>query len=157
MTISVRHAVRDEWPEVLGIHRRAIHEIAAADYPPEVLNAWGYPITEQDLPQMLAEFDEKLARGQVVLVAEVGSSLAGFGELVPERNELLALYVNPDFGRQGVGMAILLELERFAREKKLSFLQMDSSLTAVAFYKTQGFQLLHETSISCDLVSGWIV
>ncbi len=102
MTISVRHAVRDEWPEVLKIHRRAIHEIAAADYPIEVLTAWGPPITDQDLTRMLAEFDAKPEHGHIVIVAEVNGSLAGFGEIVPEKNELLAIYVNPDFGRQGL-------------------------------------------------------
>ena len=142
MTISIRNAVRAEWPEVVAIHRRAIHEIAIADYPPEVLNAWGPPITEQDFPELLAKFDEKLEHGQVVIVAEINGTLAGFGELVPERNELLALYVNPDFNRQGVGTAILLELERIARDKQLSFLQMKASLTAVPFYKAHGFKAL---------------
>ena len=142
MAISIRQAIRDEWPDVLKIHRRAIHEIAAADYPIEVLSAWGSPIKDADLPRMRAEFDAKLEHGQIVIVAEVNDCLAGFGEVVPERNELLALYVNPDFGRQGVGSAILCELERLAREKKLPYLQMDASLTAAPFYEVHGFRSL---------------
>jgi len=137
-TVSIRDAVRDEWPAVLAIHRRAIHEIASADYPAEVLDAWGSPIIRPDL----AKFDAKIERGQVVLVAEVDGVLAGFGELIPEKNELLAVYVNPDDSHQGVGTAILHELERLARKKELSFLQMDASLTAVPFYKAHGFQVL---------------
>ncbi len=142
MTISIRHAVKDEWLEVVAIHRRAIHEIAVADYPPEVLNAWGPPIGEQESAHLLAEFDAKLERGQVVLVAEVEGVIAGFGELGQDKNELLAVYVNPDFARQGVGAAILRELERVALEKKLSFLQMDASLTSSPFYEAHGFQAL---------------
>ena len=138
MNISTRPAMRDEWPAVLAIHRRAIHEIASFDYPAEILKAWGPPIVEPDL----AEFDAKLERGQVVIVAEVDGVLAGFGELVPEKNELLAVYVNPDHSRQGVGTAILHELENLARKKELSFLQMAASLTAVPFYKTHGFKIL---------------
>ncbi len=142
MTISIRQAIRDEWPDVLKIHRRAIHEIAAADYPIEVLSAWGSPLKDEDMPRMRAEFDAKLEHGHIVIVAEVEGCLAGFGEVVPERNELLALYVNPDFERQGVGSAILGELERVAREKNLPYLQMDASLTATPFYGIHGFRAL---------------
>ena len=86
MTISVRPAVRDEWPDVLKLHRRAIHEIAAADYPIEVLTAWGPPITDQDLTRMLAEFDAKPEHGHIVIVAEVNGSLAGHNKAAaPDR------------------------------------------------------------------------
>ena len=130
--------MRDEWPAVLAIHRRAIHEIAAADYPLEVLTAWGPPIVESQVDK----FDAKLMRGQIVIVAEVDGVLAGFGELAPEKNLLVAVYVNPDYSRQGVGTELLHELERLARRKQLSFLQMGASLTAVPFYKAHGFQTL---------------
>lgn len=135
-TITTRNAVREEWPALLCIHYRAIHEIASANYPEEVLNAWHSPSETPDL----ADFDKKINCGQVVIVAEVNNSLAGFGELVPEKNELLAVYVNPDFTRQSVGSAILRELERIALEEKLTFLQMNASLTAAPFYKAHGYE-----------------
>jgi putative acetyltransferase len=138
MTISTRPAVRDEWRAILAIHRRAVHETAAADYPAEVLAAWGPPIVESQVDK----FDAKLLRGQIVIVAEVDGVLAGFGELAPERNLLVAVYVNPDYSRQGVGTELLHELERLARRKELTFLQMGASLTAVPFYTSHGFQTL---------------
>ena len=125
MKIIIRQAIRDEWSDVLRIHRRAIHEIAAADYPIEVLKAWGPPIKDDDLRRMLDEFDEKLEHDQIVIVAEVNDCLAGFGEVVPQRNELLAIYVNPDFVRRGIGSAIIRELERLAREKNMTHLNLD--------------------------------
>ena len=143
MKISVRPAERDDWPEVLRIQRRAIHEIAAADYSIEMLNAWGgAPITDQYITKMLIEFDTKFEHGHIVIVAEVNGDLAGFGEIVPKTNELLAVYVNPDFERRGVGSAILWELERLAKKVKLTHLKMNASLTAAPFYKTHGFKSL---------------
>ena len=142
MKIIIRQAIRNEWPDVLRIHRRAIHEIAAADYPIEVLRAWGPAIKDDDLPRMLDEFDEKLDHDQIVIVAEVNDCLAGFGEVVPQRNELLAIYVNPDFVRRGVGSAIIRELERLAREKNMTHLNLDASITAVPFYKAHGYYSL---------------
>ena len=138
MTISTRPAVRDEWPAILAVHRRAVHETAAADYPAEVLAAWGPPVVG---PQ-LDKFDAKLQRGQIVIVAEVDGALAGFGELAPQKNLLVAVYVSPDHSRHGVGTAILRKLERLARDEGLSYLQMGSSLTAVPFYTSHGFQTL---------------
>ncbi|RJQ59831.1 MAG: GNAT family N-acetyltransferase [Desulfobacteraceae bacterium] len=140
--ISVRDAKRDEWPDVLRIHRRAIYEIASADYSIQVLSAWGPPIKNEDLPRMIAEFDAKLYRGQIIIVAENDGCLAGFGEVAPNRNLLVAIYINPDYVRQGVGSAILVELERLACKKNLQFLQLDSSLTAFPFYETHGYKSL---------------
>ena len=138
MNISIRSAMRDEWPAVLAIHRRAIHEIASADYSAEVLEAWGPPVVDPELPK----FDAKLKRGHIIIVAEVDGVLAGFGELAPDENLLVAVYVNPDYSRQGIGTALLHELESLSRKMELSFLQMEASLTAVPFYKTHGFQIL---------------
>lgn len=146
MTVSMRYAKREEWPDVLKLHRRAIHETAAADYPTEVLNAWGSPLNDNEAPRMLAEFDAKLECGHVVIVAEINGCLAGFGELGPLKNELVALYVNPDFGRQGVGSAILRELERIARKNTSPYLYMDASLTAVPLYEAHGFRALEQAT-----------
>jgi len=142
--IVIRDAIRDEWPGALAIHRRAIHELAAPYYSASVLAAWAPPIAEQDMPRYLGEFDQKLSSGFIVLVAYVNNTLAGFGEIVPLRNELLAVYVNPDFARQGVGTAILTELEHRAHSLKLPFLQMVASLAAVPFYLHHGYLSLGE-------------
>jgi len=152
--ISIRNAVREEWPTVLAIHYRAIHEIASTDYPEEILNAWGTPVGQPDF----TKFDEKLKHGQVIIVAEIEGMLVGFGELIPDKNELLAVYVNPDYVRQGVGTAILHELENIARKKQLPFLQMAASLTAVPFYEDNGYSSVErdaytlQTGVSMDCV-----
>jgi putative acetyltransferase len=138
MTITTRTANRNEWPAILAIHRRAIHETAADDYSAEVLAAWGPPIVGSQLER----FDAKLQRGQIIIAAEVDGAIAGFGEIAPDKNQLVAVYVSPDYSRQGVGTAILAELERVSVERGLSFLQMGASLTAVPFYKARGFQVL---------------
>lgn len=140
----VRDAIRSEWLDVLAIHRRAVHELAAQNYPASVLAAWAPAISWQDNQRYLEDFDKKQSNGQVVLVAFVNDTLAGFGEIVPQKNELLAVYVNPDFARRGVGSAILSELEHRAQALGLAFLQMDASLTAVPFYLNHGYVSLGE-------------
>jgi putative acetyltransferase len=142
MKITARPARKGESAAILAIHRRAIHEIACADYSEDILQAWGPPIPEPDLPGTGAAFDAKIDRGEIVLVADLNGSIAGFGEIVPARNELLAIYVSPDFKRRGVGTAILRELERIARERAMPHLQMDASLTAEPFYSKNGYRVI---------------
>ncbi len=142
MEISIRPARKGEGAAILTVHRRAIHEIACADYLQEVLDAWGAPIPETDLAQKGDDFDGKIERGEIVLVAEINGSIAGFGEIIPAECELLAVYVSPDFKRHGVGKAILSKLERIARERSVPYLQMDSSLTAEPFYLANGYRTI---------------
>ena len=62
--------------------------------------------------------------------------------MIPKENLLLAVYINPDFKRQGVGTAIVLELEEIAKKQGADFLQMDPSLTAENFYISCGYQVI---------------
>jgi len=140
MEVLVRPARKGEGAAILTVHRRAIHEIARADYPQEVLDAWGTPISDADLTQKGADFDRKVENGEIVIVAEINGCIAGFGEIIPAKCELLAVYVSPDFKRRGVGRAILCELERIAGERSVPYLQMDSSLTAEPFYLANGYR-----------------
>jgi hypothetical protein len=92
MAVLIRPARVGEGGAILTVHRRAIHEIACADYPREILAAWGTPVPEGELAQQGDVFDEKVKRGEIVLVAEVNGSIAGFGEIIPAKCELLAVY-----------------------------------------------------------------
>jgi len=148
MTILVRAARAGEGGEILTIHRRAVHEAGRADYGPEILQAWSPMSAPEEIAARAARFDRKIERGEIIVVAEVDGAIAGFGELVPAENMLLALYVNPDNMRRGVGAAILLELERLAREQGLNWLGLNSSLTAERFYKKNGYRVIEPGSHS---------
>jgi len=63
----------------------------------------------------------------------------GIGGMVAENNELRACYVSPLVSRRGVGSALLLEIERAAREQGSPYLDADASLTAAPFYSSNGY------------------
>lgn len=56
----------------------------------------------------------------------------GWGWSVPGNSELRAVYVAAEYGRRGVGAAILDELETLAQDAGLSELHRDASVDAVA-------------------------
>jgi putative acetyltransferase len=86
----------------LEVHHAAIREIAAADYPAAVIEAWAPPVTENDVEQVLANRD-----GEVRLVVENEGQIVGLGAIVLGNCELRACYVAPDAARRGVGTAIV--------------------------------------------------
>ena len=104
------------------------------DYPVAVIEAWApMPVTGEAVDRVLANREN--------LIAEIDGQVVGIGALVFEGSELRACYVAPAAGRRGVGSALVHEIERAARERGLSMLELDSSITAEAFYRKHGFEV----------------
>jgi putative acetyltransferase len=120
----------------LEVHHAAVRGIAATDYPPAVIEGWApLPIVDEAVEQFLRNPD-----GEVRLVAETDGEIVGMGAIVPARGELRACYVAPAAAREGVGSALVRELERIAREHGLRRLKLDASVTAEPFYKALGYK-----------------
>ena len=121
----------------LEIHHLAVRGLAAADYPPKVIEAWApWPITAEHV-----DFVRSNADGEYRLVAEKGGHIVGIGCLVPRKNELRACYVLPSATRNGVGTAILTALELAARDQGATALEADASLNAEPFYRSRGYEV----------------
>ena len=134
--IIVRTARIEDARGILEARHSAVHETAAKDYPLEIRRSWSPPVTDKRIDQ----YRRDTLPNETILVAEVHGAIAGFGVIVESNYELRAVYVAAAFGGQGVGSALLRELERLAKEGGCSELRMDSSLTAAPFYKHHGYQ-----------------
>jgi putative acetyltransferase len=86
--VAVRPIRGDEGSTFLDIHSRSVHGLASEAYPPDVISAWAFPPTPENLQQFLENCN----------------------------SELRACYVMPDAARKHVGTAIVEEIERIARE-----------------------------------------
>jgi len=134
--ITIRPFAPADAESVVRVHWEAVHETAGADYPPDILNEWSIPVT----PERVQAFRATRATSkEITLVAEKNGHVVGFGAFLPATNELTAIYVLPEAGSQGVGKQLLQELERLARERGLTELHLDSSLTAEPFYRANGY------------------
>jgi putative acetyltransferase len=111
---------------------------AASTYSAEVIDDWA-PATIS--PERVQAFARSIERGeQIAVVAEDGAGrIVGFGSIVPKNSELRALYVSAEHGRQGIGRALLCELEALARGAGVTELRMIASVNAAPFYEGQGF------------------
>ena len=135
----VVRAMRDEDARsFLEVHHAAVRGIAAKDYANEVIDDWApLPITQENVSNVIRNPDNEIR-----VLAEVHGEVAGIGALVLEQNELRACYVVPGVSRSGVGSALVREIESIARGHGLTFLQLDSSITARSFYEALGYEVL---------------
>ena len=139
--IKLRLGRETDGRNVAQIHYRPIHETAFNDYTENILNAWARKLSEEELAKREENFNRRIKQeANIIVVAEIDDKIAGFGEVSLQKSELTALYVNPDFKRQGVGTAIVINLESRTKQSGLKFLNLHSSLTAESFYKRNGFQ-----------------
>jgi putative acetyltransferase len=137
MNLTVRKAAEKDAAAIIRLHFDAVHVTAAADYEQAVLNDWSKPV-EGRLEGMQEQLKVNADHTEM-FICEIDNQAVGFGELAPRTNEVRAVYVAPLAARKGVGKMLLQEIEKAARSHGLTELWLDSSLTAVPFYSSQGF------------------
>jgi putative acetyltransferase len=122
----------------LEVIRAAVRVTAAADYPPDVIEAWApLPVTDAEVDAARAN-----PEGEVRLAAILDGKVAGVAAVIPQGRELRACYVSPDASRSGVGKSLVDEIERIARQLGVPFLDLDASLTAEPFYLKLGYEVV---------------
>lgn len=143
MDFELRRAVIADAEAVVRVQHDAVQGTASAYHPPEVLEAWAAKLTEDNYERVRRETTDDT---MIVLIAESDSHLLGFGMVVPGDEELRAVYVHPDYGRRGIGTAILKDLEKFAIQRDVKRLNVESSINAEAFYARHGYEVVVRTT-----------
>ncbi len=134
--ISIRRANSEDASAISKVHYDAVHITAAQDYDKTILEQWSAPVTEERIENYQRGFN---AEKEITLVALIDGEVIGVGSFVPDTRELNAIYVSPAAVRQGVGKALLKELEKIASSLAIKELWLHSSLTAEKFYLRHGF------------------
>jgi putative acetyltransferase len=118
------------------IFLRAIGETAPAHYSPEQVAAWAAGLGDLD--------SWATARGAAhTQLALIDGRVVGFTD-VDDHGYIDMLFVDPDFGRQGVASALLAWVIAFARLRGLPALTTFASLTSRPVFERQGFVITGE-------------
>jgi putative acetyltransferase len=136
--IGIRAAVESDAAAIVKVHYEAVHRIASNDYEQDILNEWSTNSVDRST-RLKTQISQNVDQ-TIMLVAEVDGTVVGFGEVVPDKGELRAVYVSPTAARMGIGSALLQNLEKESRDRMVQKLWLDSSLTAVPFYSAHGYQ-----------------
>ncbi len=78
-------------------------------------------------------------------MVEQDGSIMATGSLV--HAEIVGVFVHPGHQRQGLGKAIMVELETRARARGLSEVSLSVSLPSKEFYEHLGYEVLTECSL----------
>jgi putative acetyltransferase len=142
VAIVVRPLRADEGRLYLEIVNRAIRGLAVTHYPADVIERWVVPVTDETLHHLMENHEHEIR-----LVAEMDGKPAGIGALIVERSELRACYVVPEAARRGGGTALVREMERLARERGLTRLELAGSVNAEPFYIANGYVVRERSEV----------
>lgn len=129
--LKIRRARQEDCHSIGKVHSAAVKGIRTAQYTPEEIQAWA-------VPRDPASYEDSI-RAKEFFVAEDGDAIVGFGVLNQLIAEVEAVYVDPEAGRRGIGLEVLLKLEERARALGLRVLRLNASLNAVPFYERAGY------------------
>ena len=142
MPIAVRPLCADEGRVYLEIVNSAIRGLAIDHYPPDIIEGWVVPVTDESVRDLMLNPDHEIR-----LVAELNAAPVGIGALILERSELRACYVSPMAARRGCGSALVREIERLAREGGLTRLELAGSINAEPFYAALGYTVRERSEV----------
>lgn len=140
--MEIRAAEPTDADAVRRVHRASIEGLGPEAYDSEQVEAWASGCESADYASTIADDDVRF------VVAERDGDIVGFGSLRLERladestadAEITGVYVHPSVAREGVGTALLADLEREARERGRRLLGLSASLNAVPFYDHHGYE-----------------
>ena len=129
---SIRQAHSDEIIQLLRIQIDSLRDLCISDY--------SYLELEAIIDHNLDHFSLGGHRGEFILVAEVDGVIVGWSALIG--SHISAIYVHPQFIRQGIGSQLLRAIEIKAIKSKFRTLQVAASFTARPFYQYHGYRII---------------
>lgn len=104
-----------------------------------------------DRPNLLAhpevlEFSDRAVREERTRAAVADGEIAGFASWLGAGDaiEIEDLFVDPDWMRQGIGRALVLDLIAIARGRGTGRVEVTANQHALAFYEQAGFVVYRE-------------
>jgi putative acetyltransferase len=134
--VELRAYAAGDAEATLAIFLRAVRETARSHYSPEQIAAWA--ADSGDLDSWAAA--RSAAHTQL---AVIDGHVAGFTDL-DDHGYIDMLFVDPDFGRQGIGSALLGSMVDLARQRGLPAVTTFASLTSRPVFERHGFVITGE-------------
>ena len=134
---------QNEIYESLAVIHNCIRVLNAADYTPEQIEI------------IVGTYDRTILRSGNVFVAKQNNHIIGVAKIsglnVIGIPRIDAVFIDPNFIRQGIGRKLVSVLEAKAYEAKAKELLVCSSLTAKEFYLSLGYESISELNISGNI------
>lgn len=86
--------------------------------------------------------------GDVAFIAQINHKIVGFAAL--QNSIITALYVHPEYTRQGIGTLLINQLETITLLRDIKVLNVAASLTGKPFYEACGYQDAAKSFTTCN-------
>jgi len=137
--MNIRKARVGEAQAIIDLHVDTVRRINSQDYTSDQIDAW--------LGNRKVEITEGMIRDrQYYVCVNADGDLLGVGNI--KGNRLFGLYVSADHQGQGIGSALLRQMEDEAVRGGVAEIQTESTLTAEGFYKSRGYQEVEKKTLS---------
>jgi methyltransferase (TIGR00027 family) len=123
----IRIALPDDALAIHNLHTRSVRGLCTRDYPEEVIEGW--------LEGRSPEGYRGIAK-QEMYVFEENGVVCGFSHVVP--NCIVALFVDPDHAKRGVGRALFEHAWALVRASGAAPAPFEATITALPFYLKMG-------------------
>ena len=135
--VGIRQATADDAGRIHEIHTQSVKTLCKAHYSSEQIAGW----LKNRSPQ---GYLPGLERGEMFVAAD-GISVLGFGHAIP--GEILAIFVAPEYAKQGVGIVLLEQALTAARAGSQRDVYLESTLNAQGFYEKAGFVEVERSTV----------
>jgi RimJ/RimL family protein N-acetyltransferase len=132
---TLRHGRPDDGAAILRVHRRAILALARADYTEKETRSWATKLVPEGYGKAMTE------GGEIYEVAldQAGRMIAFCSR---REDEVVALFVDPDWAREGLGSVLLRRAEAAIAAAGHRRVRVGASRTGQRFYETHGYRLV---------------
>ncbi len=125
----IRIALPEDALAIHNIHTRSVRGLCARDYPIEVIEGWL-------LDRSPEGYQVRGIAKKEMYVFEEGGSIRGFSHVAPIC--IVALFVDPDHTRRGVGRALFEHALALVRSSGTIPVPFEGTITALPFYLKMG-------------------
>ena len=137
LLVEIRRAASSDVDAIADAHLDSIRTIGPRYYPDDIVTEWASRVTG-------SLYANAMARGETFFIAictdKSQPAVLGFSShRVDEGEHRTAVYVRGSAARRGVGSALFRAAEAQAISAGATCIHVDSSLAAVEFYKSNGF------------------
>ncbi len=141
--LTIRQAISGAADRIHELHTDSVQMLCKNHYSLAQITGWLKNRTPQGyLPG--------IERGEMFVVRD-GERIVGFGHAMP--GEVVAVYVDPEHTKQGVGRSILTEGLTRARSGYQGAIRLDATLNAREFYKKAGFVEVEQKTVRRNNIS----
>ena len=133
----LRAGTPDDGEQILNVHRQAILITARSAYSEQEVESWAAGLVAD-------RYGDQMVRGgeEFQVATKDNGQVIGFCSVI--NNELMALYVDPDWSGKGVGSSLMSWAEQRIVDAGHASIEIKASLNARSFYEGYGYTVVRQ-------------